>query len=95
MNLAKVSTARQITIPIDVCRQLKIKPGSKVLFAERANGEIVIENAETTAMRAFPTNRSLKKAQKTLRGAADTAGLETEDDIMRAVREVRYDGGAD
>ena len=95
MNLAKVSTARQITIPMDICRQLKIKPGGKVLFAERANGEIVIENAEATAMRAFPINRDLKRAQKTLRGAADTAGLKTEDDIMQAVREVRYGEEAD
>ena len=35
MNLAKVSTLRQITIPMDIYKFLKIKPGQKVLFTEK------------------------------------------------------------
>lgn len=81
MNLAKVSTARQITIPMEICQLLKIKPGQKVLFTERANGEVVMANASTAA---------LDEAQQNFRGAAEESGLLTEDDIMNAVREVRY-----
>ena len=81
MNLAKVSAMRQITIPMDICKLLKIKPGLKVLFTEKANGEVIIRNASIEA---------LDEAERNFRGAAKEAGFKTEDDIMQAVREVRY-----
>ena len=81
MNLAKVSSMRQITIPMDICKLLKIKPGQKVLFTEKANGEVVMKNASIEA---------LDEAQRNFRGAAEESGLLTEEDIMKAVREVRY-----
>ena len=82
MNLAKVSTLRQITIPMDICKLLKIKPGQKVLFTEKKNGEVVIRNASTEA---------LDEAQRNFKGAAEESNLLTEDDIMNVVREIRYE----
>ncbi len=37
MNLAKISTNRQVTIPIEIRRKLKLKAGNKILFLEREN----------------------------------------------------------
>ena len=45
MDTAKVTTNGQVTIPADFRRLLNIKPGNKVLFFQRENGDVVIENA--------------------------------------------------
>lgn len=50
MELAKVTTKGQITIPIEVRRKLGVKSGDKILFVEEA-GKIYIANA---AKNAFP-----------------------------------------
>jgi len=49
MNLAKISTNDQVTIPIEIRRKLKLKAGDKILFLERENGDIVLSNASLTA----------------------------------------------
>lgn len=81
MNLAKVSSARQITIPMDICKLLNIRPGNKLLFVERGNGEVVVSNA---------SNQALKDAQIAFRGAAKELGVKNEDDVMSLIREIRY-----
>ena len=86
MNLAKVSAARQITVPIDICRLLNIQPGNKVLFMRKRTGEVVISNASTMA---------LKEAQRAFRGAAKEMGVNTDKDVMNLVKEVRYGKVAD
>ncbi|MDR1600363.1 MAG: AbrB/MazE/SpoVT family DNA-binding domain-containing protein [Oscillospiraceae bacterium] len=50
MNLAKVSTNGQITIPAEIRRLLKIKDGDKVLFYRKRNGEIVINNTSLVSI---------------------------------------------
>lgn len=50
MELAKVTSKGQITIPIDIRRKLGIKEGSKVLFIEDA-GRIYIANSSMEALR--------------------------------------------
>ncbi len=59
MNLAKISTNGQVTIPIEIRRKLKLKSGDKILFLERDNGEIVLSNASLSALlraqKAFPS----------------------------------------
>jgi AbrB family looped-hinge helix DNA binding protein len=50
MNLARVSTNGQITVPVEIRRALKIKEGDKVLFYQKPNGEIVINNASLIAI---------------------------------------------
>ena len=81
MNLAKVTAARQVTVPMDICKLLNIKPGNKLLFMEKRNGEVVVTNASDAA---------IMKAQKSLRNTAEQAGLKNEEDVMKMVREVRY-----
>ena len=44
MELAKVTSRGQITLPLAIRRKLDVKEGGKVVFYEE-NGRIVIENA--------------------------------------------------
>ncbi|MDR0396571.1 MAG: AbrB/MazE/SpoVT family DNA-binding domain-containing protein [Oscillospiraceae bacterium] len=50
MNLAKVSTNGQITIPVEIRRLLKLKDGDKVLFYRKRSGEVVINNTSLVAI---------------------------------------------
>lgn len=45
MELAKLTTKGQITIPIEIRKKLNVGAGDKVVFLEK-NGRIFIENAE-------------------------------------------------
>lgn len=45
MELAKLTTKGQITIPIEIRKKLNVGAGDKVVFFEE-NGRIFIENAE-------------------------------------------------
>ena len=44
MDMAKLTSKGQITIPIDVRRKLGLKKGDKVIFIEKGQ-DIVIKNA--------------------------------------------------
>jgi AbrB family looped-hinge helix DNA binding protein len=81
MNLARVSANGQVTVPVEIRRKLNLKEGDKILFFERTDGEVVINNASATA---------IINAQKTFDGAAKDFGVKTEDDVQRLVDEVRY-----
>lgn len=45
MELAKLTTKGQITIPAEIRKRLNVQAGDKVVFLEK-NGRIFIENAE-------------------------------------------------
>jgi len=46
MNLAEVSANGQITVPIAIREMLHLKEGDKILFSEKGDGEIVVNNAQ-------------------------------------------------
>lgn len=81
MNLAKISSNGQITVPVDIRRQLGLKAGDKVMFLQKPNGEIVISNASTEA---------IFKAQKAFASVAESIDVYNEDDIQNIVNETRY-----
>jgi AbrB family looped-hinge helix DNA binding protein len=81
MNLARVSTDGQVTVPVEIRRKLNLKEGDKILFFERSNGEVVINNASATA---------IFNAQKAFEGASQEFGVNSEEDVQRLVDEVRY-----
>jgi AbrB family looped-hinge helix DNA binding protein len=81
MNLAKISSDGQITVPVEIRRFLKLRGGDKILFSQCENGGVVIYNASATA---------LLKAQKSFAGAAKDFGVANEDDVQRLIDEIRY-----
>lgn len=81
MNLAKVSANGQVTVPVEVRRRLNLKEGDKILFFERKNGEVVIDNASSTA---------LITAQKAFKNAAKDFGVSSDDDVQKLINNVRY-----
>lgn len=79
MELAKVTTKGQITIPREVRKKLGVKAGDKVLFIEEA-GKIVIMNSSMAA---------LKEIQNEFAGAAVKAGIKSADDVNALVKKIR------
>ena len=83
MELAKVTSKGQITIPVEIRKQLNLKPGDKVLFIEE-NGKITLANSSLTA---------LSTIQQELSGAAEKAEIRNEEDVIQLVKEVRIENG--
>ena len=81
MELAKVTSKGQITIPIDIRRKLGIKEGDKILFVEE-QGRIVMLNSSMEALR---------KAQSVFAGEAERLGLKDEQDVADMVAALRRD----
>lgn len=79
MDIARISSKGQITIPRDVRKALGLKIGSKVIFIEE-NGRYYIENANKDA---------LKEAQEAFKGAASKAGFSSEEELNAYVSKVR------
>lgn len=80
MNLARVSSNGQVTVPIEIRRSLGLKAGDKILFFQNPNGEIVMTNASANA---------ILKAQAAFENAASEMGLNSEDDVQSLVDELR------
>jgi antitoxin PrlF len=81
MEIAKVMSKGQVTIPINIRKKLNIKEGDKVVFIEK-DGNMVIANSAIIA---------LQKIQDDFEGEAERLGLETETDVVKLVKEVRLE----
>ncbi len=79
MEIAKVTSKGQITIPIDIRKRFGFQEGNKVLFVEEGN-RVYLMNSTMSA---------LKEAQKAFKGAAEEAGLYSEEDVIRMMKEFR------
>lgn len=44
IQISKITSNRQVTIPVDVMRKLKVKVGDKIIWIER-NGNIMVKKA--------------------------------------------------
>jgi AbrB family looped-hinge helix DNA binding protein len=76
---AKVMSKGQVTIPKDVRDILGIESGDRVTFIVE-NGTVRIVNSAVYAMQVF---------QQNMQGEAEKAGIDSEDDIMNLVNELR------
>lgn len=79
MELAKVTSKGQVTIPVEIRKKLGIKNGDKVLFIEDA-GRIYMMNSSMEALR---------EAQMAFKGEAERLGLKTDDDVMEMIKSER------
>ena len=82
MELAKITSKGQITIPVAIRRMLGVKDGDKVLFVQEGN-KVVMLNASVNA---------LMEAQKAFQGDADELGIADEQDVVDMVQEERKCG---
>lgn len=79
MDLAKVTSKGQITIPKEIREKLGLKTGDKILFIEDS-GRIYLMNSSMNALR---------EAQMAFQGEAERVGLKNEDDVVTMVKELR------
>lgn len=83
MELAKVTSKGQITIPIEIRRKLGIKEGDKVLLIEE-QGRVIMMNSSMEALR---------KSQAAFAGEAERLGLKDEQDVVDLISELRREQG--
>ena len=76
---AKVMSKGQVTIPKDVRNVLGVSNGDRVSFIVEGN-TVRIVNSAVYAMQML---------QQEMRGEADKAGLETDDDVANLISEMR------
>lgn len=79
MELAKITSKGQITIPIAIRKLLGVKDGDKVMFVQEGN-RVVIMNASINALLA---------AQKEFEGVAEELAVYNEQDVVDMVKEIR------
>lgn len=79
MELAKVTSKGQITIPLMIRNKLLLKTGDKVLF-EESRGKVYITNAAQI---------TLANVQVQMQSEAKKAGFETDDDVIVYINELR------
>lgn len=79
MELAKVTSKGQITIPVEIRKKLGVKEGDKVLFVEEG-GKIMLMNSTLVA---------LQEAQNAFKGEAERLGLRDEQDVVQMIKELR------
>ncbi|MDD3410436.1 MAG: AbrB/MazE/SpoVT family DNA-binding domain-containing protein [Eubacteriales bacterium] len=79
MEIAKITSKGQITIPVAIRKALGVKDGDKVLFVQDG-GKITLVNASLDA---------LFEAQKAFQGVADELGIKDEQDVVKMVKEIR------
>lgn len=79
MELAKITTKGQITLPVSIRRELNLKDGDKVAFIEKDGNYIIIN----------PVSLAIDKARKDFEGEAERLGLKDEEDVVKMVKELR------
>jgi len=79
MEIAKISSKGQITLPISVRKKLKLKSGDQVVIQEE-NGRFYFDNA---ALVAFT------RIEQAFDGAAEEAGFANEQALQDYVEELR------
>ncbi len=80
METAKLSQKGQVTIPKDIRDKLNLKKGDKVLFFEDEEGQVIIANASQVA---------LIEIQRSMRGEAERAGIENEEEANALAKRIR------
>ena len=79
MEISRVTSKGQITIPIEIRKKLNLKTGDKVVFIEEGD-KIIFANSSMIALREF---------QEGMEGEAERAGIHSEEDLNKLVKEIR------
>lgn len=79
MELAKITSKGQITLPINIRKALNLRDGDKVAFIEK-NGQYILVN---------PVLLAIREVQDNFYGEAERLGLKDVDDVVDLVKDVR------
>jgi len=79
MELAKITSKGQITLPISIRKELNLKDGSKVAFIEKDGMYILIN----------PVSLAINEVREAFKGEAERLGLKDEEDVAEMIKEVR------
>ena len=79
MELVKMTSKGQVTIPRDIREKMNLKTGDKILFLEE-NERFFLQNLNSLALLEF---------QKAMEGAAKGAGFKDPDDVMEYIKQLR------
>ena len=78
-GMSRVTPKGQVTIPIEMRRQLGIKEGDRIVFISKGNS-IILANATIAAF---------KELQDAFEGEAERLGLNDVQDVVNMVKEIR------
>ena len=81
IEIARLSSKGQITLPVAIRNMLGLKEGSKVIFAKK-DDDIVMVSSNRIAF---------EKIQNAMEGEAEKAGIKTEQDVIDLVKQVRQE----
>jgi len=79
MEIAKITSKGQITIPRDIRVKLNLKKGDKIIFFEE-DGKYFIQNSASSALKNF---------QESMKGEAEKAGFTNPDDVVEYIKSRR------
>jgi AbrB family looped-hinge helix DNA binding protein len=82
MDNAKVMSKGQVTIPKDVREVLGVSNGDRVTFIVEGNSVRIVNSA------AY----AMQMLQNEMNDEAERAGLDSEEDILALVNDIRYEG---
>lgn len=82
---AKISSKGQVTIPISIRREFGIEPGDSIFFYKDFDGRACFDRSD----RYIRGMQALENAQRAFEGAAEAAGLETEQDVVDMINRMR------
>ena len=85
MDVAKVTSKGQVTIPADVRDAMGVREGDKVLFVRMDDSSVVIRSSNLDALR---------RAQDAFAGAAVEAGISGEDELDDLIGSIRAERAA-
>ena len=80
LDMAKVTSKGQVTVPASVRGAIGVHEGDKILFVQEDDGRVSLYGSNMQV---------LKAAQDVFSGAADEAGLESIDDVAALVKDFR------
>lgn len=79
MELARITSKGQITIPSEIRKKLNLKEGDKVIFIEDGD-KIIFANSSMVALKEF---------QSKMEGNAQKSGITDENDVVNLVKQIR------
>jgi len=81
IEVAKITSKGQVTIPKAVRRKMHLNEGDKIMFLEQ-DGRVFVENAALIA---------ISRAQEAFAGEAGRSGLSSEEDVVSMIKEIRQE----